>query len=116
MCTKFYFAFREKLCKANQTLKNKLITLETSSLDLDWSDDQCPVIKGSAAQPSLGNLLQAALDFSSHFFKTYKKMSDGFKHMDLRCEKSMTSLEKTFEVDLDDNDVQWLIAITQYVC
>jgi len=106
--------FIEKLSKANQNLKNKLTTLEKSSLSLNWEEDS-PVVKGSATQPPLSRVLMDGLEFWTYFSKAFQNISEKFKCMDLRCEKSMSAFEKAFTVDLDVKCVTDLIALTQYV-
>ncbi|RZC42773.1 hypothetical protein BDFB_009502, partial [Asbolus verrucosus] len=104
----------DKLSKSNNDLKNKLFTLEKSTLDLDW-EKKTELIRGNGTQPSLSRLLQDGLAFSIFFSKCGRTINDHFKEIDLNDEKSVKELQASFDVDLNSKVVTNLIAITQYI-
>lgn len=99
----------------NGDLKNKLTLLETTSVNLDWEDENSLLIKGSATQPTIGRLLDYSLDFWLFFRAAASNINAKFRSMDARNANSMNELENSFKVDLEDRTVRRLLAITQYV-
>jgi transcriptional regulator of heat shock response len=104
----------DTLNKCNNDLKNRLLTFERSTLNLDWERDS-ELIRGNGSQPSLARLLQNGLAFSNFFSKRARNISDNFKSLNLDEEKSIKRLQASFDVDLDDKVVTSLVALTQYV-
>lgn len=73
------------------------------------------MISGSAVQPRLEKLLELSYDYSQYFTNALKDINNNLKKMDVRDEKSLRKLEKSFEIDLDVGTVNNLLAITQYI-
>ncbi|KAF5304441.1 hypothetical protein FQR65_LT07971 [Abscondita terminalis] len=103
-----------RLNKANSVLKNKLFTLEKTTLELDWDQDNA-LIKGNAIQPPLSKILIYGLEFWQFFNKHLQNISDNFKRLDLMCEKSVASFASSFVIDFEETCVRYLIALTQYI-
>ncbi|KAK5642082.1 hypothetical protein RI129_008249 [Pyrocoelia pectoralis] len=104
----------EKLGKANGTLKRKLFSLEKSTWELNW-DENHPLMKGSATQPPLSRILFLSLQFWQFFDRLFQQISSSYKSLNVNCEKSVSALVNSFNVDLNVNCVNELIALTQYV-
>ena len=68
-----YLFFRKDLDKANIEFKNKLSTLEKTTLELDW-EKNLPLIQGSPIQPPLRNLLEMFYDVWLLFSEVFKKI------------------------------------------
>lgn len=100
--------------KLNQDLKNKLSCLENSTIDIDWSDTS-ELLSGTGVQPPLNVLLSEGLAFYTFFTRALKNITHHLKHMDVRIERSMLQLKKTFDIDLDDRTVRYYLALTQYI-
>lgn len=109
-----YLIFRERLNQANLSLKTRLSVLEKSTLDLDW-DQSSSLISGSGTQPPLGKLLQRAYTFFMYFSLALKQINECFKLLDVREHSSVIKLKNAFNVDLCDENVTFLLALTQYV-
>lgn len=110
----YTFFFSGLLNKSNQDLRNKLSTLERSTLDLDW-EQSTKLLRGTAVQPPLSAILQDGLEYSNFFAFSLKRISEQFKNLNVRNEQSMCELEKSFTVDLDTKCVRYFIALTQYI-
>ncbi|KAK4876995.1 hypothetical protein RN001_009501 [Aquatica leii] len=104
----------ERLNKTNNTLKNKLFTLEKSTMDLYW-DDKNLLFNGNATQPPLSKILMYGFEFWQYFNKRYQFISDSFKCLDFKCKNSVATFVLAFEVDLNVKCVRELLALTQYV-
>lgn len=105
---------RAKVNFRNHDFRTKLGNFESSTLQLDWSSNS-EIVRGSPTQPRLDKLLQLSYECSLYFSKVLKNINNHFKSMDVRSERSMTDLEKSFDVDLDVKVVNDLLAVTQYV-
>ncbi|CAH1119402.1 unnamed protein product [Phaedon cochleariae] len=104
----------DHLNQTNQDLKNKLSILERSTIDLCW-EANTPLLTGTAFQPPLTRILQDGLTFFQYFANALTKIKDNFKNMDVRDEKNMAKLEKSFKMEYVSKSVTSFLAIVQYV-
>ncbi|CAH0546926.1 unnamed protein product [Brassicogethes aeneus] len=104
----------EALNTANHELKNKLSELERSTIPLDF-DIGSPLIHGTAIQPSLSRVLKNGLQFWTFFSNAVKKINESFKSFDVRNETSVQELENSFKINIRDERLTYLLALTQYV-
>lgn len=105
---------RDFLNNINHDLNNKILALERSTAQLDW-DAESPLIKGSGNQPSLARFLELIFDFWRFFVTTMKNINSNYKTIDFRDEKSLQNLDQSLNIDLNNNTITYLLAISQYI-
>ncbi|KAK9893050.1 hypothetical protein WA026_023351 [Henosepilachna vigintioctopunctata] len=103
-----------QLKQVNNDLKTKVLTLEQSSLAIDWNSSS-RIVKGSPTQPSLENLLDHCLRFLTFFLEIGEKIYNAFNNLEVKKPESVQLLRESFKVNLSDSTVTYLIAITQYI-
>ncbi|XP_049819557.1 uncharacterized protein LOC109605349 isoform X2 [Aethina tumida] len=105
---------KDFLNNINHDLNNKILALERSTAQLDW-DAESPLIKGSGNQPSLARFLELIFDFWRFFVMTMKNINSNYKTIDFRDEKSLQNLDQSLNIDLNNNTITYLLAISQYI-
>ncbi|XP_060520352.1 uncharacterized protein LOC132698359 [Cylas formicarius] len=110
----------DQLTNLNQELKNKLSTLERTTVDLDW-ESETALIRGTPSQPPLDRLLEMGYDFWIYFSTVSKNINAALKNLNVRDAKRVDTLRKCFCLDLENPDIDtdriinYFLAVTQYV-
>lgn len=94
-------------------MKNKLFLLENATLNIDW-DDTSELLSGTALQPPLKVILTMGYDFYMFFNNALLEINKCFNCLDVRNEESMLKLQKSFNLDFNEKNVRYFLAITQY--
>lgn len=92
-------------------MKNKLHTLERSTVNIDW--DNPKLIRGSAVHPSLSDLLQLAYSGWRLYQDMYQNFTNILKSVDIRNTNSVKNVNFVIK-EPHLKQINEIIALTQY--